>query len=258
MFGNYDLVLPPIGTTQECEFHLFTDDATLQVDGWTIHHVDLSRFKSPKHANRYYKSTIFEVLQGFDISLYIDANIRVLGSLDAIFAEFEKSGAGFGAYKHPLVNSVAEEVERYLSVYNESRIPEIDEQLDYQKSEGFKDDVGMIEATIHLKNHNDYSLKCAMKLWNKDFQKFGTRDQFGLPFVLWKYEVSIWYQSHYFRDRNPYFGMYPHLKSKRATPLYAIVVARSYSDKFYAIALKLWHFSWSIRRLLRKISLASL
>ena len=105
MFGNYDLVLPPMAQTSDCEFHIFTDNAALQVDGWQTHFVDLSQFISGKHANLHFKSCVFDELSGFDVSLYVDANVRILCPLDDLFTQFEQSGAGIGAYRHPLRNS---------------------------------------------------------------------------------------------------------------------------------------------------------
>ncbi len=254
MFGNYDLVLPPIGTTQDCEFHLFTDDATLQVDGWQSHHVGLSKFKSPKHANLHFRSCIFDELPGFDQSLYLDANVRILGPLDELFEKFTQSGAGIGVYRHPLRNNVADEIEHCLFSGKVSPCPELDAQIAYQKDAGFADDVGLIETTIILKNHHDTALVAAMHMWQSGFQEFGTRDQFGLPFVLWKAGTKTWYQDHNFREPNPYFGLYPHLAAANVNPRYVYVAGRAYDQPLYKALLEAWHLRWRVKRVLRRLT----
>ncbi len=253
MFGNYDFVLPPMAQTSDCEFHIFTDDAALQVDGWHTHIVDLSQFISGKHANLHFKSCVFDELPDFDISLYVDANVRILGPLDHLFTQFEQSGAGIGVYRHPLRNSVEEEVNHCLFVAGKvADCPELHDQIAYQKEQGFKDDVGLIEATIIFKNHNDPSLVVAMRMWESGFNRFGTRDQFGLPFVLWKAGTNIWYQDHNFREPNPYFGLYPHLTND-VNPRYVYVAAHAYERPLFKLMLEAWHIRWRLKRGWRRL-----
>jgi len=237
--------------SEDISYVLVTDDPGMQVPGWCTRAVERDRFESDRAANRYYKMLPHKAFPGFDYSLYVDGNIRLLAGLKPLFKEFIASKACLGLFPHPLRNSVKEEVEACLKSGKVIDKDNLLKELAHFRQEGFPDDVGLIEATVMLKNHQHPSLNQAMETWWNLFEQFETRDQFSLPYVLWKTGVPYMLQSFNFRDQNPYFGLYTHRKDTRAPKYYGYVQGRAYDSNIYAALLKMWHLSWEIRRSFR-------
>lgn len=93
----------------------------------------------------------------------------------------------------------------------------------------------------------------AMSTWWSLYLEFQSRDPVSLSFVLWKTGVECVYHSYSFRDPNPYFGIYTHRGDKRAPKGYAYIEGRAYDSFFYRALLRVWQFSWVIRRKFRSL-----
>jgi hypothetical protein len=238
-------------TSDEVSYVLVTDDPEMRVPGWHTHVIDNDQYKSTRAANRYFKMLPHRAFPEFDYSLYIDGNIRLLSDVKPVFDEFIASKACLGLFPHPLRNSVKEEVEACLQAGKVVDNDNLQRELAHYRQERFPDNVGLIEASVILKNHRHPGLDRAMEAWWHMFERFETRDQFSLPFVLWKTKVACMLQSFSFRDQNPYFGVYTHRKDTRAPKYYGYVQGRAFDSIFYAALLKMWHLSWTIRRSFR-------
>lgn len=251
VFNGYDLVLPPVRADTSVDYVVITEDATLDVSGWRTHVVDKAAFRTAKSPNRHYKMLAHHLLKGYAASVYVDGNIRVLGPLSPLVERFLQSGKALGVYRHPLRTSVAEEVATCESVGKlKGSKSAHDEQAIYY-ADGFQDDVGLVETGVLLKNHSHSQLDSAMNLWWSLFERFDTRDQISLPYVLWKTGLPVDWQAQSFRDPNPYFGIYPHLGSKHVPARYTYVAARAYDSLIYRAILRLWHARWQLKRRLR-------
>lgn len=252
VFGKYDLVFPPIMPEPELDYLIITDDASMQVRGWQTHVVDAAHFLSPKAANLHFRALVHREFSKYDASLYIDGNIRLIGKMSAFFTKFLESGATLGLFPHPLRDTVADEIAACLTAGKVVDPNKVNGELEHYRKNGFLDDVGLIETTIILKNHRGNDLDAAMDMWWSMFEKFGSRDQFSLPYVISQVEVSCFLHDWNFRESNPLFGMYPHVGNSQARPLHIYVAARAYDNAFYASILGLWHLSWKLRRFLRQ------
>jgi len=252
VFGKYDLVFPPIMPEPELDYLIITDDASMQVRGWQTHVVDAAHFLSPKAANLHFRALVHREFSRYVASLYIDGNIRLIGKTSAFFTDFLASGATLGLFPHPLRETVADEIEACLSASKVVDRNRVSAEFAYYRQNGFLDDVGLIETAIILKNHRGQDLDAAMEMWWSMFEKFNSRDQFSLPFVISQVEVSCFYQDWSFRKKNPFFGMYPHVGNPHVRPLYTYVAARAYDNAFHASILALWHLTWKFRRIFRE------
>ncbi|QJW84096.1 DUF616 domain-containing protein [Ramlibacter terrae] len=177
VFGGYDRVYPPLHADPAVDHVLVTDDARTRVAGWRTVLADRSRFAGSQAANRYYKMLAHREFPGYDASLYADGNIRLLGRTAEFVAPFLRSGAALGAYRHPLRDTVAAEIEACLAEGKLRERTAVDAEWAAYRAEGFADDRGLVEATILMKNHAHPALDAAMQLWWEQFERYGTRDQ---------------------------------------------------------------------------------
>jgi hypothetical protein len=252
VFDDYDWIFPPIVKEENISYVIMTDDPGLKVSGWETRLVDTSPFRDAKTANLHYRALSHKYFSHFDYSLYVDGNVRLIGKISEFLADFRDSGLPLGLFRHPLRCSVKEEAESCLTSGKVFEPDRLRAELAYQAKEGFPDNVGLIETTIILKNHRNHLLAEVMQLWWSHFERFGTRDQIGLPYAIWRESIPCTYQSFNFRENNLYFGHYTHKKDNRAPRYFAYIEGRSYDSLFYFVVLRLWKLSWSVRRLFRK------
>lgn len=252
VFDGFDRIFPPVVISPGVDYIVITDDRSLEVRGWQTHLVDISSFASPRCANRYYKMLGHTYIGDYDTSIYVDGNIRVLRRTNDYFASFEATNAAIGVYRHPARVSVAEEVNQCILRGQVLNPKAALDELEFYRSTGFPDSGGLIEAGVLLKNHRHRLLAPSMELWWEMFSAFQMRDQFSLPFVVWKIELPCHLIETSYRESNPFFGQYPHLKSSGVRKSYVYFRARSYDSWSCALISSLWHATWSLRRTVRK------
>jgi hypothetical protein len=251
VFGAYDAIFPPVRVEQGIEYIAITDQPGFNVPGWTAMRVDPSEFGSARLANRYYKMLAQEVFPAFDVSVYVDGNIRILGDIKQFVSRIEGSGAALGLFRHPVRTTVREEVQQCLQRQKVTDAAAAFAELQEYVDQGFADDGGLIEASILLRDHRHPQLRVAMRAWWNLFNRHQGRDQFSLPFVLWKTGVPTVIFEESFRDPNPFFGWYPHSRGGQSGAAYASLVARSHDSWPHRATLALWHLKWKVQRLLR-------
>lgn len=253
IFGNYDRVFPPVRPVTRAHFVAVTDDPSLNVPGWATQVVEAGRFGTSREANRYYKMLGHRELGDFDASIYVDGNVRLLGDPVDAAAGFIKSGAALGIFRHPLRDSVAGEVEACIRNGKVEDPRPIRNEYQEYIADGFRDDLGLVEATILMKNHHHAGLDEAMALWHTLYARHLTRDQISLPYVLWKTGLPCHYHPGSFRDPNPHFGLYPHFGDPNTPTAYAYLRARSFDSRVHRLALGAWHLKWDAQRRLRRL-----
>lgn len=251
VFGDYDRVYPPVEPEPEIDYVIITDDPDMQVHGWTTYAIDAGEFATPKAANLYHRALIHRILPGYDASIYVDGNIRILGRTRNLLEAFLAEDKSIGVFWHPLRDTVAEELGACIANGKVSSPDGLKREYEEYVADGFPDAGGLIETTVILKNHRSGKLDAAMSLWNACFARYQQRDQISLPFSVWKTGLDCAGMDFNFREKNPYFGLYPHKRGRDVNPLYAHVYARSYDSWIYAGILRAWQFFWSVKRLLR-------
>lgn len=251
VFGDYDRVYPPVEPDPEIDYVIITDDADMRVRGWNTQVESTENFPTPKSANLFFRAFVHRMMPGYDASIYVDGNIRVLGSTRTLFKSFVATGKAVGTFPHPLRKNVAEEVESCIQNKKAEGAEGLRQEYQAYLEDGFDDQIGLFETGVLLKNHRAIELDTAMECWNACFAAYRLRDQVSFPYALWRSGVEPHHMDFSFRERNPYFGIYPHKRGREVNPLYAHVYARSYDSWIYAGILRAWQFFWSVKRLLR-------
>jgi hypothetical protein len=251
VFGDYDRVYPPVRREAGIDHVIVTDRAGMVVPGWTTMAVDGSGFPTHKAGNVHYRALMHRAAAGYDTSLYVDGNIRLLRETSPLFDEFERSGSAFGAYAHPKRSTVAEEARAVIELGKVEDAARVAKEVNSYLADGFPDDITLLQTGMLLKNHRSPELDFAMALWSSLFLKHQTRDQLSLPYVAWKTGLSVHLLDE--RRKNRFFALYPHNGKPGANRPYNHVVARSYDSLFHRFLLKLWRGRWWWLRLTRPV-----
>lgn len=141
-------------------------------------------------ANNWLESRRFKILSHhyyWENSLWIDGRVEVNKNI----VEFldSHSNHDFTVFRHPYSNSIQEEAQRCLSagILKDSKL--VGQQLKTYVEEGFKDHQLMAGGIILRKNSAE--LKLINELWWKELNKFPTRDEISLPYILWKLNLKV-------------------------------------------------------------------
>ena len=161
------------------------------------------------------------------ISVYVDANVRPIESLVPLFEAFSESGADVGMYRHYARASVHEEARACLHRNKIDNPAALKEELKLYDSAGFPDKGGMWEGSVIFKRHDSPGLSAAMEEWWELYSRFDTRDQFSLPFVIWKHGLSVFDLDDHKPGREHYFVRLQHSQAGMKNRLARYLQARA-------------------------------
>ena len=213
--------------TQDVDYFVLADDPSLSVPGWTTVLVENVMGDSGL-GNRYYKIIGVDFIQQYDLSIYVDGNIRIIGDLTPLIDDFTKSQADLGLFAHPVRCTVAEEIQACLALGKVSSDEVILTEYNLLRAIGFLDESGLTENNVIIRSIGSESLDKAMRYWWSWVSMHSGRDQITLPYVRQKFQLSEKIYYYNARTRNPFFGWYPHRRSGHLKHLYAHLGARQF------------------------------
>jgi hypothetical protein len=210
--GPYESRLyAPRRQSQGMRFFCFSDHTGLWSDGWEIrkpaHPPEIQR---PDLINRYHKFFAHKLFPEADYSIYVDANIQIIGDLGTLVDKLRSSGAILGAARHPERDSYGDEI----GVCLRARKFRGDDALRALAQKSYYDAAGvprgLLAAGLLVRHHGSPQLDRAMELWWSQVSTYTARDQISLPYVLWKTALPhTVYDFNILRD-NPYTTIHGH------------------------------------------------
>lgn len=254
--NDYDWLLPPIWRSSNVQYICFTDNTQVKSKGWELRPIpSLPSLTNGIFANRYCKFFPWEVLPVHDISIYIDANIRVLSDPRPIIMSLQQSGHEWAIPKHPARSDLWQEADACESrnKLNAEEMYLLRRQLISYESEGLPRHCGLTENNIIIRFGNRASLEPVMRLWWDEFMNGVKRDQISLPYVLWKTETNVFQLPFNSRDRNPYFRIVPHRKGS-GNGIRRYLAARKYHGLFWKSVFRTYGLISGVVRRLRNLS----
>ena len=194
VFGGYDVV-DPVGedfSENVDSFVLFTDDMSMDVQGWSIVYVKDSSY-SPVELNRFYKLMPHVCLPNSDVTLYIDGNISLTPvGISQVFDFAILKKFDFMNMKHFSRVSIFDEAEVLLRSDRVDPLRLVREIHDIYK-QGFRSEIIMGENNVLFRKTK--ATKELGEMWFMKYLNGAGRDQISLPPIL--------------RDLNISFGVFP-------------------------------------------------
>lgn len=187
IIGNYDNFIDPIIVDPEVDYYMFTDQELPTDTIWNkIDVTQLLEYEkySPILLNRKIKMLPFNYLRAYDYSVYVDGNIEIVTSVLPIIKNM--GNAVLGVHYHSARDCIFDEVIAVRHYKRASINENYDKQLYEYEKIGFPRHFGLYENSIIVRKHKDKMLKKIMNDWWNEYNKYPTRDQFSLPFVIWK------------------------------------------------------------------------
>lgn len=251
IFGGYDRLREPRGACDGCDFVCFTDDRALRSDRWDIRYVDPAEEGGPL-ANRRRKMLPHRFFPEYDVSIYMDGNIRVVADPRPLVTEALRHHS-IAIPRHPDRDNLYAEAQacvklglisqetavRWLKCYIEKGIP----------CHG-----GLFENNLIVRRHRDPTVVRLMEAWWNSYRANGGRDQLSLVYLAYLQGVTIQPLADGPRTSRHYFRIYGHeFRAKRGA--WARISVHVYENRqinslfgCLTVCLKAIHEVWMIVR----------
>ena len=243
LVGKYDDLLQPLEVDESFDYICFSNDFSEKTIGvWSIRKIPFSDDDNTR-VSRYSKLLPHKVLQEYDYSLYIDANIQITGSE---FYRFVNQRILEGVLVAQVPNIFRDCIYKDIEIAYRRRKVNLRgamRQYRHLKQKGFPEHFGLFENNVLLRKHNDPSVVDVSEAWWKEYCDYTHRDQFSLMYVYWKKN----YMPSYLLDegknaRNVTFlKLTPHPKEK--TFWFRTEKMLEMNDKFHSYVRK---FIWRL------------
>jgi len=187
LIGDYEAVKEPEVLDPSVRYVLFTDNATLQSDGWEVVPVDTLGL-SPRRASRLPKLLPHRYLPEHDISVYMDASLTIVeADIRSLVADALQQ-EDIAAYPHFERACVYDEIDECIA---KGKVDAIAAQslADRLRAEGFPAKRGLLENAFLIRR-NTAQMRALNDAWHEEFRDGPGRDQFHLMYLLWKRNIS--------------------------------------------------------------------
>ena len=191
--GNYDRLKDPEVVPENIDFICFTDNRMLRSKVWQIRPIpeDL-QYLSDVKTQRTIKLCPHRYLSDYDLSIWVDGNIEIIGDLNEFLGQYDLNSAELFTRIHPSRKCVYEEAKKILAIGKD--LPEnILYIVDRYRNEGFPENIGMAETCILVRRHNERTCRLFSNAWVTELLLNSHRDQMSFNYIAWKMRFQIGY-----------------------------------------------------------------
>lgn len=218
IFGGKDTLIPA-QAPEHWDLVCFTDAESDALNGyvgdWRIRRI-MRITSEPRMMARDIKSRPHIWLPDYDVSIWIDGNIEIVGDMNFFIASaLMKNDMAVPSHlctKIDRRDSLREEVAAIIRLSKDD--PKVvQRQYDSYISQGFPEhEVGLAATTQLARRHTDQVARFN-NLWFDQIKKFSIRDQMSFNYAAWKTGTPFSYLGIDIRS-SPYFKMHKHLHRK--------------------------------------------
>ena len=181
--NGYDSLKLPEHLDPDFDYVLFTDSPAPDTGTWEIRPI-VSFHSDRTRAARFVKTHPHTLFQGYDVAVWIDSNIMILGDLKPLIRDVLASDVALGAIPHPSRESIYDEV---VSCSNRGKdeISVMEEQIEKYRSESFSHS-DLIESNFLVFNLRHDKIKGLLDAWWREIDLHSRRDQLSLNYALFR------------------------------------------------------------------------
>ena len=186
--GNYDNIKDILNKEENIDYICFSDQDIVD-SNWKVKKIPefLNYLDETKRA-RCLKILPHLFLPEYEISIWIDGSIEVLGSINKLISE--NLNNYFSICKHPDRTCTFEEANSVISLKKDTK-EVVMEQMSRYESLGYPKNNGMVQSGIIIRKHNEEECKKISNNWWPEVLKGSKRDQLSFNFSIWNKEYKI-------------------------------------------------------------------
>jgi glycosyltransferase involved in cell wall biosynthesis len=222
LVGDYEDVKEPAVVDPAARYLLFTDNPSLACRHWEVVAFDTEGL-NPRRASRLPKLLAHRYLPDHDVSVYIDASLRIrAGDVGRMVADC-LGGRDIALYRHYKRSCVYDEIDFVMN--DPDRLVEdralCERAREKYRAIGYPRGNGLFENGLIVRRNTE-AVRVLNETWWREYRDGAERDQFTLMYALWQTGVrpnpiSVGAQ---FR-RNPYVTFHKHAYRSYAAPVAA-------------------------------------
>lgn len=201
--GGYDDLVPHVPQDIDTDFFYFTDDLSLQPNGWKVVHQ--KRNGHPCLAAKRYK---FLPSVPHRYVVWIDANIQI-ASKSFVREALTYIEDGVALHRHPFRDCIYAEAVETILTPKYDHLPIAEQVRHYHREDAYHPHSGLYACGViawDTKHPNSHRLG---KAWMHECEKWGFQDQLSFPVVCKRLGIQPGVFPHH-QYASPWFKVLPH------------------------------------------------
>lgn len=210
--GNYDQLQEPKVVSTGIDYICFTD-SPIQSNVWKQRKIPLElQYLSNVKKQRVVKICPHRYLSEYDVSIWIDGNISIIGNLNQFIKQYDLNDSPLYSRIHPCRNCIYQEAKACIEMGKDFE-GNVQKQIQKYKDESYPENIGMVETCILLRKHNDEKCVSIDNAWATELLQQSHRDQLSFNYICWKQNFLPGFLTKEFKiNDNNYFRMIQHAK----------------------------------------------
>jgi hypothetical protein len=186
--GAYDALTLPSPLDPAYDYIVFADSPVADTGIYDIRAIPY-KHEDPTRVARWVKTHALELLAGYDVAIWIDANIAIVDDIGPMLRKFLESGAPAGAVPHPYRGNVDEEFDACIQLMRDD-VAVIEAQRAYYRDNGF-DGGAIFETGLLMMDLHHPALAKFLASWWTQIERFSRRDQLSVGWALRDAQTSM-------------------------------------------------------------------
>ncbi len=214
--GGYDTLNDPKVITEGVDYICFSD-MDIKSSVWKIRKC-LPLYEDNTRTARKYKVLPHRFLSEYDVSIWVDSNLLIIGnSIDFINKNLKSNLAIFDHINcYDKRNCIYQEAEAIFSLGKQNGKYKddpnvISKQMNYYMSNGYIGNNGLVSSGIIIRKHNSSDVKECMENWWNQIKLFSKRDQLSFNYCAHQTKLKFDYINDDIRNNN-FSVLIPHNK----------------------------------------------
>jgi hypothetical protein len=190
LVGNHDVLRNPIERRSGWDYICFSNDHIDNSENlvWQIKSIPIQDNNNIR-LSRYVKILPHRILQSYDYSLWIDANIQLIDN--SFFDKIDSlinDQVIISLIPHYLRSCIYSEADACIELGKDSII-KINALKKVLKNDCYPENNGLFENGIILRFHNSPKIVELNEEWWRIYISYSKRDQLSLTYLLWKHNI---------------------------------------------------------------------
>jgi GT2 family glycosyltransferase len=131
---------------------------------------------------RYVKTHPHTLLADYDIAIWVDSSIMILGDIHPLLDAFIESGEAVAAIPHPYRSSIDDEIEACIATRRDD-VAVMREQVERYRAAGFQHQ-DLIESNLMIFDLAQHRVRAFLDRWWSEIDRGSKRDQLSLNYAL--------------------------------------------------------------------------
>lgn len=187
---GYDILKPHEVLDDRFDYIVYTDEKIEGLGIFDVRPLPKPQLDSPR-AIRYVKTHPHVLLPEYDIVVWIDASLMIVGDIYPLIKSFARSGLAVGSGVHPQRENIYEEFKANVE-RNKENYKIMKRQIDFYKKQGFEHS-DLSENTLLMFNNKHAKLRPTLETWWQQIMRFSRRDQLSFNYSLAKNNTA-WFR----------------------------------------------------------------